>query len=252
MNREQLRTRNFTLLAVAAAAACAAGGYALHLGNVQPKAADASAQEEAVATTKVATDRAVASRANACGIGTPTKVVSGAEVLRAEELQRQLRGTKYLPDGETNDEPNAIDLPPETTYAGSQICAPPYKPRRGADDEDQAKYQAAAAGGPNFAGKYVVIVNGCGMGCSRNELVDVTSGQAYDFPYWAYDESEDREERRHGLTYNFGVTRNTMTARWGIQDENDNVVRCVRQTLRWTGKRFIVVKHQISDEDCGM
>ena len=53
-------------------------------------------------------------------------------------------------------------------------------------------------GGPNFAGRYTVVIWGCGTGCAQMGVVDAKTGRAY-FPpveYMDIIDMEDEAERR--------------------------------------------------------
>jgi len=194
---------------------------------------------------------AVAMTAKPCGVGTPGSDHGGAEVFAAEDLQQKLRGTAFLPS-EDRDNPQPLTLmPPETSFSGTEICSPPYKlPPLEPDDDSKTMYEEAVAKGPQFAGKYAVVFHGCGMYCSSGEMFDVTTGKTYRLPYARYGEAETLEARYYGLEYDYNPSSNTMTANWMIQDENGEIVKCVRQSLRWTGSRFVVVKHLLAETGC--
>ena len=96
-------------------------------------------------------------------------------------------------------------------------------------DKDYASYRTKIItemkSGPNFAGRYAIVVIGCGTGCKWVTSADVSTGRLYDFPYGG----EDYQQ----LDLSYSVKSNDITAKW-IGDEG-----CMEDYLSWDGARFI-------------
>ncbi len=119
-------------------------------------------------------------------------------------------------------------------YRG-EIVYPDFKGR----EKDYAFYRTKITtemkSGPNFAGRYAVVVIGCGTECTWVTLADVSTGELFGFPYGG------EADRRLDLSYS--VKSRDINARW----INDN--GCMEDFLAWDGAEFVSQnKRRIGDE----
>lgn len=135
-------------------------------------------------------------RGNALSLrGTPTLYVNGVEVAPGKLATRAtilaaIDGA--LPKGwaAPSDAPRFEDYPAREIYKG------PVAPVR-LDGRRARMYRTRlredARAGPNFAGRYTVVVWGCGTGCAQMGVVDSKTGRVY-FPPFEYMDIPDVED----------------------------------------------------------
>ena len=78
---------------------------------------------------------------------------------------------------------------------------------------------AAVSTGPDFAGHYTVAIASCGTDCSSVYIVDVATGQIYDFPY--------QGEKYRGKSIYYNAKSTFMKVTW-LQDDY-----CLTDTLNF-------------------
>ena len=82
--------------------------------------------------------------------------------------------------------------------------------------------------GANFAGHYAIVTFGCGTGCSSSFLVDVKSGEIFDFPLGG--------EEYDMLSLDYRPDSKLIKASW-TEGGFDNPI-CIRQELVLKGTAF--------------
>lgn len=125
--------------------------------------------------------------------GTPTLYVNGVELPdlpKRREIEAAIE--KALPAGDAPppDAPRFEDYPVREVYKG-----PAARVRLDGKMARmfRARLREGSRGGPNFAGRYTVVVWGCGTGCAQMGLVDARTGRVY-FPPVAYMDIIDMED----------------------------------------------------------
>lgn len=135
-------------------------------------------------------------RGDALGLmGTPTLYVNGVEVAPGKLATRaHIRAAieEALPKGwvAPSDGPRFEDYPAGEVYKG------PVAPVR--LDSSRARMfrtrlREDSRTGPNFAGRYTVVIWGCGTGCAQMGVVDSKTGRVY-FPPIEYMDIPDMED----------------------------------------------------------
>lgn len=127
--------------------------------------------------------------------GVPTLFVNGMEVAPgklATSVDIHAAIDKALPKGyvASSDAPKFEDYPVSETYkgpvAGVRLDSKQARMFRTRLREDSRT-------GPNFAGRYVVVIWGCGTGCAQMGVVDAKTGRVY-FPPVEYMDIPDMED----------------------------------------------------------
>ena len=111
-----------------------------------------------------------------------------------------------------------------------QVAKPVLRP---ADREYRTRIRQAFAGGVNFAGHYIVIEIGCGMGCTLVYLGDAKTGRIQDVPLGGED--------FFGLLLSYRKVSGDVLARWANDYKDEN---CHEQVYRFTGTSFVRVGQQ--------
>ena len=95
----------------------------------------------------------------------------------------------------------------------------------------RTRLREEAARGPNFAGRYTVVVWGCGTGCAQSAVVDARTGRVY-FPPLEYHDIPDMEDEQNRartfrldskllvLTQNYYDGAGRYTAHYYLFDNN--------------------------------
>ena len=116
-------------------------------------------------------------------------------------------------------------------HAVSVYSGPPAKPKFQSlpgSKEYKTRISDGIKQGASFAGHYTIVTFGCGTGCSASFLVDVKSGNIFDFPLGG--------EEYNMLSMDYRLDSKLIKANW-TDGDFDNPI-CVRQELVLQGTAF--------------
>ena len=125
-------------------------------------------------------------------------------------------GTKHYPD-----------------FAGAQRAFRNYRTalREGVDE------------GPNFAGRFALVLIGCGTNCRKAYLVDVSSGETVQLSFAG-------RPTPFNLDLFFRSDSALLNARWRTDPQSQDPGRCIHETYVLREQALVVLNHAEAEGEC--
>jgi hypothetical protein len=132
-------------------------------------------------------------------------------------------------------------------YAVPVFSGPPAKPKFQSlpgSNVYRTRISDGIKQGANFAGHYAVVTFGCGTGCRASFLVDVKSGNIFDFPLGG--------EEYYMLSMDYRPDSKLIKASWTDWTDGDfNHPICVHEELVLEGTAFRLSRESKTKGGCG-
>jgi hypothetical protein len=124
--------------------------------------------------------------------------------------------------------------PADETFAGKP-AVPVLKSAR--DREFRTQIQTQAAKGPNFDGRYAVVLWGCGSSCNGGALVDEKTGEVFNLPFAVLAAAPGPSGT--GEMVQFRKDSRLIVFRGCPEEES---TRCGAYYYEWTGSQFKLLR----------